>query len=104
MSIMADVLHWVCILLSGFLGISGVFGLLRFPDLHTRLHANGVTDSLCVAFALLGLMIQAGWSIATVKLILIFLFLLITGPITTHAIAWAAQPEKLKSLLLEQNK
>lgn len=96
MAIFADILSWICFLISGFLGISGCIGLLKFPDFYTRLHAVGVTDTLCVAMLILGLMIQSGWSLITVKLILILLLLLLTSPVTSHAIAKAAQQANLK--------
>lgn len=73
-----------------FLIVSGGVGLLRFPDIFCRMHAAGVTETLASGLILLGLMLLAGWGIATFKLLLILLFLLITSPTASHALAKAA--------------
>ncbi len=94
-----DGLSWLCLLGGGFFGIVGGIGLLRFPDLFTRLHAAGVTDTLGAALILIGLMLQAGASLVTVKLALILAFGLFTSPTATHALAKAALHGKLKPTL-----
>lgn len=60
------------------------------------MHAAGVTDTLCAALILVGLMFQAGWSVILVKLILTLAFLLLTSPTGTHALARAALHGGLK--------
>lgn len=102
MAMVFDALSWICLLAGGFLGVSGGVGILRFPDFFTRLHAAGVTDTLCAALILLGLMMQAGMGLVTVKLVFIILFLLITSPAATHALARAALHGGLKPLLHRQ--
>jgi len=91
-----DLFSWVCLLAGAFFAISGGVGILRFPDFFTRMHATGVTDTLCAGLILVGLMFQAGWSAALLKLFLILAFLLLTSPTATHAIAKAALHGKLK--------
>jgi len=49
-----------------------------------------VTDSLGVYLILLGLAVQSGFTFVTVKLVIIGVFLFITGPTSTHALANAA--------------
>lgn len=83
-------MSWALLLGGGFLGITGGVGILRFPDFYTRLHAAGITDTLCAGFILLGLMLQAGLGLVTVKLLFILLFLTFTSPTATHALAKAA--------------
>ena len=78
--------------------ISGSVGLLRFPDFYTRMHAAGVTDTLAAMLTLLGLMLITGWNIVLVKLGLILLFILFTGPTASHALAKAAQHGGLKPI------
>ncbi len=63
------------------------------------MHATGVTDTLCASLILVGLMFQAGWSVALSKLFLILAFLLLTSPTATHAIARAALHGKLEPVL-----
>lgn len=93
-----DVLSWVCLLGGGFFGIVGGIGLLRLPDLFTRFHAAGITDTLCTALIAIGLMLQADSWLVSVKLLLILVFLFFTSPTSTHALAKAALHGKLKPL------
>lgn len=97
-----SVVSWVCLVVGGFLGISGAVGLLRFPDFFTRLHAAGVTDTLCASFIVLGLMLQSGWSLTLVKLLLILLILFLTSPTSTHALAKAARHGNLEPVISRQ--
>ena len=99
MAMIVDALSWACLLAGGFLGISGGIGMLRFPDFFTRLHAAGVTDTLCAGLILLGLMMQAGWGLVAVKLFFIILFLSFTSPVAAHALARAALHGGHKPLL-----
>lgn len=98
-----DVLSWFCILTGGFFCISGGIGLLRFPDFYTRMHAAGVTDTLGAGLILLGLMFQAGLTLITVKLLLIYVFLLVTGPASSHAMAKAALHSGHQPLVNDHN-
>lgn len=92
-------LSWVLLMSGCFVGISGGIGLLRFPDFYTRMHAAGVTDTLCAALILTGLMLQAGWGLVLIKLFLILALLLLTSPTATHALARAAVHSRLEPLL-----
>ena len=85
-----ETLSWVCLLLGAVLGLVGGIGMHRFPDFYTRLHAAGITDTLCAALFLLGLGFQAGLSLAALKLCLIFIFVFITSPTASHSLANAA--------------
>jgi multicomponent Na+:H+ antiporter subunit G len=60
------------------------------PNLYTRMHAASVTDTLGAALVLGGIMVQAGLTLATIKLAAILLFLLITSPTSSYALAHAA--------------
>ena len=98
-----EIASWVCLLLGSFFCIVGGIGLIRLPNVYTRTHAAGVTDTLGAGLVLVGLMIQGGFSMATVKLLLILLLLLLTSPASTHAVAKAAYTSGLKPLLPEDN-
>jgi len=73
--------------------------LIRFPDFFTRLHASSVVDTLGFILIMIGLMLQAGLSLVTVKLILIVIFILLTSPTAAHALAKAALHGEVKPLL-----
>ena len=85
-----QLLSWALIAGGTFFTLVGAIGTLRFPDFWARLHAASVTESAGVILLLSGLCLHAGWTLITVKLIFIGVFLFITGPTSTHAIANAA--------------
>jgi multicomponent Na+:H+ antiporter subunit G len=85
-----DALSWVLLTVGGISVLIGGIGALRMPDLYTRMHAASVTDSLGSILVLSGIMLQAGWSLATIKLAAILLFLLLTSPTSSNALASAA--------------
>lgn len=70
-----------------FCGI-GVIGLLRFPDVFTRLHASGKVSTLGLAFTLIGASILVPE--ITLKAIVLIVFVVLTSPVSSHAIASAA--------------
>ena len=79
--IFLDVASWVLILIgSGFI-IAGAVGVLRLPDVYTRMHAASVIETVGAGALFAGLMLQAGLTL------LLFFF---TGPVITHALAQAA--------------
>lgn len=86
MAQVVDIASWVFLLIGIFLCVAGGIGLLRFPDVYARGHAAGVIDTGGEGFILLGLAFQAGFSLITFKLFLIFLLLYMTSPTATHAL------------------
>lgn len=85
---------------AGFL-LVGAIGLIRMPDFYTRLHAAGVTDTGGAILVLGGLMVQAGPSMAMIKLLLILVFFLLTSPTGSHALASAAYAAGARPVLAE---
>lgn len=79
-----------------FLIVVGSIGVLRFPDFYTRIHPAGKTDTIGQAFVLTGLMIHAGVSLISVKLLFIIIFIFIANPTATHFVAAAAHMSGLK--------
>jgi multicomponent Na+:H+ antiporter subunit G len=95
-SALIDAASWAFIAAGSFLVVVGAVGLVRMPDFYTRMHPAGVTDTLGIDLVLTGLILQAGFSLVTVKLLLIGAFLFFTSPTSTHAIANAALLAGLK--------
>jgi multicomponent Na+:H+ antiporter subunit G len=85
-----DVLSWVLLALGGACVLIGGIGGLRLPDFYTRIHAASLTDTMATLLIFVGMMLQSGLSLATMKLFAIMLFLLLTGPTATYALANAA--------------
>lgn len=84
----------------GFI-LVGSLGLIRLPDVWSRIHAAGIIDTIGAELILIGMMFQTGLTQTTLKLVLIGLFLFITGPTATHAVANASfiagiRPDRLK--------
>lgn len=93
---------WLGSILCVIGGVSTVIasvGVLRFPDFYTRLHAASVTDTLGALTLLLGMAFLAPAFPIVVKVVLIGLFLVLTGPTSAHAIANAAYTAGLEPLV-----
>ena len=90
MSWLVDALSGALILSGGGLSITGAIGLLRLPDFYSRTHAGGLTDTLGALLILLGLILQAGFSLIAVKLAMIAVLLHVAAPTGAHALAKAA--------------
>ena len=98
----ADIVSWIFILAGSASIVIAALGLVRLPDFYTRLHAGGVTDTLGAELLIIGMAIHAGFTLITVKLVIIGMFLFFTGPTSTHATANAAWVAGLKPRLAER--
>ncbi len=99
MGAIVDWLSWLCLLGGGFFVLAGGIGVVRLPDVYTRSHAAGMTDTLGAALILIGLMLQGGFTLITVKLILILVFIFFTSPTSTHALIHTAHASGIEPLL-----
>lgn len=89
-ALICDILSWILFLTGGLGFITGALGIVRFPDFYTRLHAAGITDTAGGELMVLAMLLQAPNWIVAVKLGFIALFLGLTSPVASHAIAHAA--------------
>jgi len=99
---LADILSWVALSLGGFFYLVGAIGLNRMPDLFSRMHATSVSETLGAGLLILGMLLQAGFTLVAVKLIFILLVLLATAPVATHALARAALHNGERPLLADR--
>lgn len=104
MSLLIDGLSWLCLLGGSFFCLVGALGLVRMPDFLTRMHAASVIETLGAGLILLGLMLQAGFTLVFAKLVMLGLLLLLTSPSATHALAKAALARGLVPLALRKEK
>lgn len=90
---MTGVFEWMSALLliagAGFF-LTGTLGLLRFPDVYTRLHALTKTDNLGLGCVVLGLALQADSLPDALKLLLIWPLVLTASAAVSYAIAHRA--------------
>jgi multicomponent Na+:H+ antiporter subunit G len=90
---MADPLVWTgggFVVAGALLSLIGAIGVLRFPDVYTRIHAASITDTGGASLAIIGLCLIAGLSIETAKLVLVWAFIMLTSPVAAHALVNAA--------------
>ena len=85
MSSIVEIASGILLLIGALAMLVGGIGILRMPDLFTRLHAVGITDTLGAAAILLGLAFIAGWGLLLVKLLLILAVLLLLNPTASHS-------------------
>ncbi len=76
--------------------LAGTVGLLRFPDVYTRLHALTKADNLGLGFLTLGLALQASSLAAALKILLIWPLVLAASAAVSYAIARRAEQLGLK--------
>lgn len=105
MEAVLDVLSWVAIGGGLFFVLVGTVGVLRMPDVFTRLHAAGMTDTMGAGLLLLGMALQTivgmmhgetHYWLVLVRLVFVYAFLLFTSPIASHALARAAMAGKVE--------
>ncbi len=77
----------VCLLLGGFFFFAGTLGLLRFPDVYSRLHALTKADNVGLGLVIVGLSLQSGSPAAAGKMALIWLLVLVTSSSVAHLVA-----------------
>jgi multicomponent Na+:H+ antiporter subunit G len=102
MGLVLDILSWTFIAAGGFFCVVGAFGIVRMPDLYTRMHASGVIDPFGVVLILVGLMFQAGFTLIMAKLVFLVILLLFTSPVACHALGRAALHRGLEPKLAEK--
>ena len=78
-----------------FFLLLGAIGILRFPDTYTRMHAAGKCDTLGALLVVGGLAVHHGVSLESAKILFIAVFIFLTSPTSTHAIARAARRREL---------
>jgi len=104
MSALVDIVSWISLVVGGLFCIVGAVGMLRMPDFYTRMHAASVVDTMGAGFVLFGLLLQAGFTLVAVKLLMIGALLLFASPTGAHALARAAFERGVKPLLADEDK
>jgi len=93
------ILSWFLIMVGSFSVITGAVGVLRLPDVYTRMHAASITDTLGAGSIIAGLILQAGLTLVAAKLFLILVFIFFTSPASSFALAHAALTSGVKPIL-----
>jgi multicomponent Na+:H+ antiporter subunit G len=90
MDMMINIASWGLFLGGSIFMLIGAIGLIRLPDVFSRIHAAGIIDTMGVVMLFVGMILQAGLTLVSIKILLIILFLMFTLPTATHALARAA--------------
>lgn len=97
--LVVNILSAILMLIGSVFVIAGAVGMIRMPDLYTRIHAASLTDTGGATFIILGLLLQDIFVfeniMAGIKLILVLVFIAFTAPTASHAIAKMALMGKL---------
>jgi len=70
--------------------LAGTVGMLRFPDVYTRLHALTKADNLGLGLLALALALRAGSPFEAVKLFLVWLLIMFSSSLSAFMVANAA--------------
>ncbi|WP_293962754.1 monovalent cation/H(+) antiporter subunit G [Sneathiella sp.] len=99
MELVLDIATWILMLAGSLLLLITGYGLLRLPDLYTRIHAGGMADTLATFLIFIGLALQSGFTLVTAKLLLVLVFVFFTSPTSSYALAQASFVAGLKPKL-----
>ncbi|MGY0694306.1 monovalent cation/H(+) antiporter subunit G [Virgibacillus sp. FSP13] len=104
-SIILNILVVFLILAGSFFMLSGSIGVIRFPDVYTRLHAATKASTLGISGILIGafLFLYVEHSLVSGKLLLAIVFTLITAPVSGHMISRAAHRSGVKPVTHNRN-
>jgi multicomponent Na+:H+ antiporter subunit G len=102
--LVVELASWIFILLGSFFTVVGTVGLVRMPDVFTRMHAASVTDMLGAGLLILGMGLQAGLSLVTLKLFFLLALFFFTGPAVTHALAQACLHANIRPVLSQDRR
>ena len=104
MNLIVEIASWALMLLGSFFTVTGAIGLIRMPDVYTRMHAVSLIDTLGIGLMILGMALQAGLSLVTLKLFFLLALVFFTWPVVTHALARACLQSGIKPQLVEDRR
>jgi len=103
LSLLIDIASGISFAVGGAFLLIGALGMIRLPDVWARVHAAGIIDTIGAELIVFGMILQAGLTQTSLKLLLIGLFLFVTSPTATHAVANAAFTAGLRPVGLRKN-
>ncbi|MDY0318268.1 MAG: monovalent cation/H(+) antiporter subunit G [Candidatus Izemoplasmatales bacterium] len=104
LEIILNIIILICLASGLFFFFVGVVGLIRMPDVFTRMHATTKCDTMGAGLIFLGLIIWQGMSFVSLNILLILIFVWLTNPTAAHAIAKSAYKRLESGLEIEEDK
>ncbi|API90610.1 MULTISPECIES: monovalent cation/H(+) antiporter subunit G [Bacillota] len=104
-NIVLNLLVALFVLAGTFFILSASIGVVRFPDVYTKLHAATKASTLGIAFILIGAFtyLYLEHSIVSGKLLLAIVFIMLTAPVGAHMMGRAAHTSGVKPYLKNRN-
>ena len=96
MTDLQNIITIILVVSGAFFMFVGSFGIIRLPDFYSRTHAIGKSDTLGIMLVLAGLMVYEGLTPNSVKLAVAIVFVMLSNPTGSHAMARAAFNHGLK--------
>ena len=87
---MNETLGIILIIIGLIFDFFGCIGLIRFPDVYGRLQASAKCVTLGTCGILLGLVLFRGFTATGIKAIICMFFIILTAPVSAHALARSA--------------
>lgn len=85
-----EIIAAILLFCSLFFFLASAIGIIRLPDFYSRLHSSGNSETLGLMLACLGLVVYEGFTLLSVKMIIVFLLVFLANPIGTHILGKAA--------------
>lgn len=86
----SEIISVILLVAGGLFFLAGTLGLLRFPDVYTRLHALTKADNVGLGLIITGLLVQADSWVEAGKLVQIWILVLLAGSSVSHLVARGA--------------
>lgn len=102
--VIINIIILICLTSGLFFFFVGVVGLVRMPDVFTRMHATTKCDTMGAGLIFLGLIIWQGMSYVSLNILLILIFVWLTNPTAAHAIAKSAYKRLESGLEIKEDK
>jgi multicomponent Na+:H+ antiporter subunit G len=93
---MNEIIAKIFILTGIMFNLFGCLGLVRFPDVYSRLHSSVKCVMLGTTNILFGLFLFRGFDSTGIKAIICIIFVILTAPVSAHALARAAHKAGIK--------
>jgi multicomponent Na+:H+ antiporter subunit G len=91
----ADLVTFVLLFVGAIFFFAGTVGLLRFPDVHSRLHALTKADNLGLGFVVAGLLLRADSPAVAVKLVVVWALAILASATSCYLVANSARREEI---------
>lgn len=91
---MIEIIAKIFLVVGAFFSLVGSIGIIRMPDVYNRIHSETIVVVGGTVLLMIGVIILKGFSLFSLKALLIAIFLFVTNPVSSHALARSAHKSK----------